>query len=241
MDNNNGSTNILQYEKFKSSNCKFQIQGVPYPGGSIKITPDDYTENLGYNEQEGIFAGKYPTMSWSKDNYTNWLTLNGLNLNVGIAQDVASVGSTMINAGLGSGGVSSGMFGAAFSIFSKLASVIEHARVPNSACGNTNGGDLNVCSDMNGFFFYKYSIKSEFAKIIDNFFSMYGYKVNDVKYPNIFSRTNWNYIKTIGANITADIPQFLIEELHSGTIIVLSEITLKIIILYKGGDNFGKR
>ena len=51
------------------------------------------------------------------------------------------------------------------------------------------------------------SITEEYAKIIDKYFSMYGYKVNDVKTPNITGRTNWNYVKTIGCNIVGDVPQ----------------------------------
>ena len=34
-----------------------------------------------------------------------------------------------------------------------------------------------------------------------------GYKINSVKIPNINGRPNWNYVKTIDANITANIPQ----------------------------------
>lgn len=36
---------------------------------------------------------------------------------------------------------------------------------------------------------------------------MYGYKVNEVKIPNITGRTNWNYVKTQECNILGDIPQ----------------------------------
>lgn len=59
----------------------------------------------------------------------------------------------------------------------------------------------------NGFSFYKMSIKQEYAKIIDDFFSMFGYKVNEVKIPNVTGRQNWNYVKTVDANILGDIPQ----------------------------------
>ena len=59
----------------------------------------------------------------------------------------------------------------------------------------------------NGFSFYKMSIKKEYAKIIDDFFSMFGYKVNEVKIPNVTGRQNQNYVKTIDANILGDIPQ----------------------------------
>ena len=51
------------------------------------------------------------------------------------------------------------------------------------------------------------SIKSEYAVIIDEYFSMYGYKVNLVTIPNVTGRANWNYVKTIGANIQGDIPE----------------------------------
>ena len=36
---------------------------------------------------------------------------------------------------------------------------------------------------------------------------MYGYSTNTLKIPNLNNRPNWNYIKTIGINIVADIPQ----------------------------------
>ena len=66
---------------------------------------------------------------------------------------------------------------------------------------------LTPVRGRNGFSFYKMSIKQEYAKIIDDFFSMYGYKVNEVKIPNILGRTNWNYVKTIDCNLLGDIPQ----------------------------------
>ena len=35
---------------------------------------------------------------------------------------------------------------------------------------------------------------------------MYGYKVNSLKGPNINTRPNWNYIKTIGCVATGSVP-----------------------------------
>ena len=66
---------------------------------------------------------------------------------------------------------------------------------------------LTPVRGRNGFSFYKMSIKQEYAKIIDDFFSMYGYKVNEVKIPNVTGRQNWNYVKTIDCNLLGDIPQ----------------------------------
>ena len=103
----------------------------------------------------------------------------------------------------GEGAVVSG----AMSIANELGAVYQHSLQPNSAKGNVNGGDINVCDHKNGFYFYKMSIKEEYARIIDNYFSMFGYKINRVKVPNITGRSNWNYVKTINCNFDGDIPQ----------------------------------
>ena len=59
------------------------------------------------------------------------------------------------------------------------------------------------------------SVKSEYAKIIDDYFTMYGYKVNSLKIPNITGRTYWNYVKTIGCNFEGNIPQGDLNEIKN--------------------------
>lgn len=93
------------------------------------------------------------------------------------------------------------------SITSTLGQVYQHSLEPQSSRGNTNGGDINVCSHKNGFTFYHMSIKREYAAIIDDFFTMYGYKICRLKVPNITGRANWNFVKTIDCNFSGNIPQ----------------------------------
>ena len=38
-------------------------------------------------------------------------------------------------------------------------------------------------------------LQNEFAKIIDDFFTMYGYQTDRVKVPNRTGRPYWNYVK----------------------------------------------
>jgi len=45
------------------------------------------------------------------------------------------------------------------------------------------------------------SIKAQYAKRIDDYFTMFGYKVNALKVPETHSRAQWNYIQTIDVNI----------------------------------------
>lgn len=49
-------------------------------------------------------------------------------------------------------------------------------------------------------------IREEYAVIIDDYFSCYGYATKRVKTPNRNSRPHWNYVKTIGCTIKGSIP-----------------------------------
>lgn len=194
VSNNNGITNSYMYELFNEYNAVFNIKGVPSVGGSIKCIPYQYKiggENN--NEDEGIMAGKYPTLSWSEDAYTNWLTQNAVNLGLGLTSNLISI----------AGGIASGngigLITGSMGIASQIGQVYEHSLVPYTAKGNTNGGDINVCSSSQGFYFYQMSIRQEYAKIIDDYFTRYGYKINRITTPNIVGRAYWNYVEIGGS------------------------------------------
>ena len=202
VSNNNGSTNSLHYELFHSNDqYSFEIKGVPVPGGSIKCLPINYGNSSIENEDEGLIAGKFPTLSWSEDLYTNWLTQNGVNLSVGISKEI--LGTSQGNANLSfteklaneiaGRGISS--IGGALGIRNSMSEVYQHSLSPITARGNTNGGDINTCSNRNVFIFYKMSIKQEYAKSIDDYFTRFGYKINRLKTPNITGRKYWNYVE----------------------------------------------
>ena len=188
VSNNNGSSNIYQYERFHEQeylgHCDFEIKGVPVVGGSFKIIPMDY--DSGFAEETGLMAGKFPTLNWSEDSYTNWLTQNAVNLGIGVAGAVATMALTGGVGALVSGGLT---------IASQMEQKYEHSLVSGTAKGNTNGGDINVCSNCNGFYFYQMSIKKEYAKIIDDFMTRFGYKVNSLKLPNQTGRRYFNYVQ----------------------------------------------
>ena len=113
----------------------------------------------------------------------------------------------MMATGGGAVAGASGVVSGAMAIANELGAVYQHSLQPNSAKGNVNGGDINVCDHKNGFYFYKMSIKEEYARVIDSYFNMFGYKINRVKVPNITGRSNWNYVKTINCNFDGNIPQ----------------------------------
>lgn len=78
-----------------------------------------------------------------------------------------------------------------------------------------NTGDVNYSAKRNTFTFRCMRVKTEYLQTIDDYFSMFGYKINEVKVPNLTGRSNWNYIKTIDCNILANIPQMDLQEIKT--------------------------
>lgn len=58
-----------------------------------------------------------------------------------------------------------------------------------------------------GFKMQLKQVREDNIKTIDNFFDMFGYKVNVIKKPEFNTRPSWNYIKTSDLNVIGNIPQ----------------------------------
>lgn len=208
--NGNGGTLTLKPELWNGpTTLSFEVYGTVCPGGSIIGFPSGYDGINSRNQLYGLVGGKYPQLNYATDLYTNWQTENGLNIMSGLLESgISSIGAiTTRNL---SGAIQAGTQIANVLYSDKLAD-----RIPPQVQGNINCGDVNYSLyDTTFLFFYK-TIKKEYAQIADKYLSMYGYKVATVKTPNITGRENWNYIKTIGCNIEANIPQNDIEEIKS--------------------------
>lgn len=209
LTNQQGGSAIYHNEKFYNTGGvrKFKTFAVLTPGCSIRTIPMNYN-NLELNTDEGLNLGKYPTCAWTTDVYTNWLTQNSINLG---SQAIMSTGgliggavmTAMGNIPMGLGMMGSGLAGA----INVLGQTQHHSTIPDQARGNINNGDVVFASGQNNFKWIDMSIKAEYARIIDDFFDKYGYKVNRVKVPNMNHRPVWWFTKTIACNINAPIPQ----------------------------------
>lgn len=214
VSNNNGNSSVMHYEDFSES-CTFKIDMAITPGCSIRMKPTNY-KGIAEADEYGINMGKLPICSYPVDMYTNWLTQNSINvgghlltsddINIGVSGTNMLINTVSSGLQRDIGGALSGLVNGMGGIANSMITKKQHELIPPEARGNLNSGDVVTSSGKNNFHFYKMSIREEYARIIDNFFSMYGYKVNDVKVPNITGRVNWNYVKTIGANIIGDIP-----------------------------------
>ena len=205
MNNGNGGTAIYHYEAFKNTEnyVQFKIDSAICPGASIFLRPWKYkNSDDSYNTMDGMPLGKFPMCSWNSDAYINWLTQNSANIKFGMIQQAYNIGANIGQQNvIGAGSGLLGFVSNVMQLYNKRDTATPQAQ------GNLNSGDVIYSMNETTFTAYQMSIKEEYARIIDGYFSMFGYKVNSVKIPNITGRTYWNYVKTIGCNIIGDIPQ----------------------------------
>ena len=218
MTNNNGGDVTYAYEDFKNNTPSFRCIGAVCPGCSIRLTPLDYkkwdTTNNSYKNDllsYGLQGGKYPTCSWRSDTYTNWLTQNSVNYNLDKLGSAASVAiGAAVNPALG-------IIGGIGLIEDTLKEKEKRETAPIQAKGNVNVGDVTYSAGETNFSYFQLSCRYEFAKLCDDYLSRFGYKVNEVKTPNLNSRTKFNFIKVGGHDelISGNIPASDLEEINN--------------------------
>lgn len=211
VDNNNGAGAIYQYELFKNVDepgdaIYFTIKAALAPGGSVRLMPKDYKFGPNQlagsvNNSEGLNGGKFPICNYAVDMYTNWLTQNSINIATSyMSSAINMVGSVATGDVMGA---LSGFTG----ILNQMGEQYKASLMPPQASGNLNSGDITTSADMNKFSFYSMCIREEYARIIDRYFQMFGYQVNDVKTPASAHRSRWWYTQTIDCDIDGNIPQ----------------------------------
>lgn len=78
--------------------------------------------------------------------------------------------------------------------------------------GTLAGGSLAAAMDMRsegtGLAIWGIQMQPTYERLqkIDKYFDMFGYAVNNVKVPELTSRTYWNYVKTVNADVRGNMP-----------------------------------
>lgn len=207
VTNNEGNSASYPYEYFSGENATFEITGEMSGTPSAVVYPTEYKKTKkNYNEMMSV--SNYPQCAYAIDTYRAWVAQNQASLSWNLAGGAAQlVGGLAWTATVPD---PSGMgVGYAFQGARRIADIVRETHQaslqPNQARGNQTGG-INLCMKIKGFQFYNAHITQEYARIIDNYFSMFGYKTNLVKIPNRVIRPHWNYVQTINANVTGPVP-----------------------------------
>ena len=211
VSNNLGSSAIYRWERFLDGANKFEVEGAPLPDGGAKLVPKNYNGS-GYNHEEGLVLTGFPTVPFNADTYKIWLAQNQ---NQRTLTNITSVGSQAIGLGMVAAGLATmnpmlamgggGMIlSGSTNIASQIAQQKDMEKYPPQSRGSLSA-TINSVIDQFTFSYYTKSITAERAKIIDEYFTMYGYKTQRVKVPNRNVRKKFTYTKTVGCHITGNL------------------------------------
>lgn len=224
--NNNGQSATFHFEDFtRSVNeqrliAPFELRGVLYPTASTILYPSGYKATSQECFDEGLVMSNFPTCAFSGDVYKAWLAQNKNTLSATMLSTTLSTVANYINSGIsvGAGAISTAMGNPlggvqiAHGVSSGISSTVNGFNSINML--NAKQKDLqNVPPQMHGqvqcegltagLNNYKYSLfqmsaKKEYLKIIDDYFTMFGYAQHKLMNVNeLLKKTNkYRYIKT---------------------------------------------
>lgn len=214
VDNANGGELSLRYEFFNSNQPVLEVAGtitepiqITLRAASYKGVPG-YDPLVGYTtlNTETLTLTDFPMCSWAVDTYKAWLAQNSIPM---VLDALRATGQAGINAAASANpvGAATSVGGSALNYVSGVASQFYKASIAaDMSKGTFNNGGANTANHMQQFFGGRCSVTAEFARCIDDFFTMYGYAVRRVKTPNFNSRPHWNYVKTVGAVFKGSVP-----------------------------------
>ncbi len=230
--NHTGNIANYRYENFSDNDCNFEVHCTITPNPEGYIYPNNYL-NFANAVDEGISINDFPKGGYVSDQYKAWLaqtansrTLQMLGIGasavVGVAGLMTGAGGMMLASATTMTTAQATAFGAGVA---GLASSFKQAsnmyaqkkdRIVNSqqATGNKSNA---VVHEMNYHYIalYRMCIKPYFAKKIDDYFTKYGYAINELGYPNPNARPHFTFIKTVGCDVKASLPSQLVEQINS--------------------------
>lgn len=175
-----------------------------------QVAGDNLAFNLYYNKSNKVSCALEPM---NYDNFANRLrsipitnfpkiSVSGVDyaspikgLTIGLASAVGTMaGGPALGAGVG------GLLHAAANYGGGLSS-------KSNTTINGSDDNLNLKYDRFGFSFYSMGIDGDYAEVIDNYFTRYGYKINRLKIPNLTGRKLFNYVKTRECILNGSAPE----------------------------------
>lgn len=176
----------------------FVMVGATCPNPEVICAPMGYNTNPytsssnanTINYTEGVVMKDFPQLAWATDAYRAWVANGGYY-------------STLFSVGASAAGVATGVMSAnpalaasgAIGMGSAINTAVHQANKGATGHGAQGGSALVNCRAKD-FWFKHMQIQYDYAKMIDDYFTMYGYQVNKVKQPSRNGRPRWNYVKT---------------------------------------------
>ncbi len=196
-----GDAKTFRYERMGTGGATGFFK-ITHPFGmrpTLSATMENYAGN-NIDIQDQVSLSGFPVLPWVNNGYQDWLAKHKYTMATEFGAGLATlaVGGLTANPLAIAGGISATL--------GSLSKVAQAERLPNNLNGTIESSDANAISGKSGFYANCIAIRAEYAKIIDNFFSQYGYKVSTLKDVELHNRQNWDFVQTIGCNVVGHCP-----------------------------------
>lgn len=213
VDNGGGNAMTLRYEFFKDLTPCLRWSGTITTPIQLMVRPKYYkNDQVDVLRCETLTISNFPVCSWNYDAYQAWCAQSGMQ-----AQRVVNSALTGVVGGAITGSAFGGYGSAVMATYGGVMNTLNTALdilskdyqasiSADTLGGNFSSANANMSQNELGFNVGRFSVSSNIAKRIDDFFSMYGYSCGRLKVPNINSRPYWNYVKTSNCELSGSAP-----------------------------------
>lgn len=229
-----GQADVLRYEFFSGAPTITYTYNRG-PNTELVAAPANYNgESYSYSHQLSVSG--WPLIPWQIDSWQEWLARNKASLVGGVINTIARyvghrAGFNAMNTksivryrnkllhsprtAQGERKIREGAYNAETAglnvstvegITNTLATIYEAKQIPDQMFGPISAQEVNAMLNRKGIYMYAKSIRPEYIRIVDDYFTMYGYATHRVKAPNRSARPRWNYVKTVGCLISGTVP-----------------------------------
>lgn len=196
--NSEGESAEFRFENFIGVYAEFWIRGITGEQSQITCTPSFYNteassvvSSMPIDFRYTLTMKDFPMCAWTVDTFKAYL-----------AQQMVTIpfaGASALETAITGGKY---VEQSADTLLSATKNTMLKAMHPREAKGSNT--PLLTCSGQfpyKDFWFFRTSIYADEAKRLDDYFTMFGYAVNELRVPNMQARPFWTYIKTIGCHL----------------------------------------
>lgn len=217
-----GQKEYLQPEYLQSGQNEIRVFTNISPSPSLLVVPHLYKGD-NYAWDKSISFEAFPQCAIAIDGYKAWVASGGLTKEMlGVISSVEQGMVGGLNASMGTGSYTpqealqfgDSAFGGMTGIAQHMLNITYAKRLPNALKGSINSQPLT--SNMQIRIYERdRCVNSVTARSIDEYFSMYGYKVNKIKQPSRRNRPHYTYLKTKGCHVNGGAPADAIQRIET--------------------------
>lgn len=204
MTNGNGQTMELKYEYLDTLQMNVEFStGINM---EVYAFPNQY-DGIAFNRIYKLKINNFPMCAFTVDSYQAWLAQNQ-----GYFKQTMTNAITTAGMGFAMGGGAGAVVGALTSVSNAMIKNEQQSSLPEVVHG-TSSGNAEFANGTMDFVAYTTRITAQMAKSIDDYFTRYGYQVNEYKVPNLTTHSMFNFVKTSDCSFTGNMPANYLQEI----------------------------